>query len=479
MTLPLPPRLMVRNGTYYFRICVPKDIIGLVGRRLIVRSLRTSNLKQARAKLPYFIVAAETEFDALRSRQRDVAVGEAVRSTQRTRVWISDTFVQRVGIPAAISPSTIPPQPRIGEPQQLGSTGAEASPIAAQETNSEAIAAERRIHQPSQPPLDTSPSHITTTVSPLSIDDLFDQWERETKPSASTLSSWRGHKRHFKAFFGARADDLQTITDADIVAWKNRLITEGKASATISRSYLGFAGALFRYAVSNRLLKVNPTIGIKVAGKAKAGTKMLGYTNEEVTALLASAAASGVAWKRWLPWLAAATGSRIGEMAQLHGSHIGVENGITVVRIAPAPDAGSLKNVGSERTVPVHPALVEQGFLDFVAERGAGPLFYEKTSGDPKRKHASKSVTNRLAAWIRELGYKDPRKAPNHALRHWFKSECARLQIEDSVVDAIQGHLDRSSAGIYRHITIEMMKSAIDAVPLVIADSKAHARRLT
>jgi hypothetical protein len=108
MTLPLPPWLLVRNGTYHFRICVPKDIQSAAGRRLILRSLRARDLKLARAKLLFFIVPAETEFDLMRSRQRGVAIEE----------------------------STTP------------------------------------------------------------------QGRQQTKPSASTPSSWRGHKKHFKAFFG-------------------------------------------------------------------------------------------------------------------------------------------------------------------------------------------------------------------------------------------------------------------------------------
>lgn len=171
---------MVRNGTYYFRSCIPKDIVSVIGRRLIVRSLRTSDLKLARAKLPYFIVAAETEFDALRSGQRGVAVEETVGSTRRPSVWIWGSSVQRVGLPTAISPLAFLPQSRIGELQQLGSTGAEASPLAAQEPNSEPITADRRIHQPSLTAPDTDPSHTTPITPPLSIDDLFDQWERES-----------------------------------------------------------------------------------------------------------------------------------------------------------------------------------------------------------------------------------------------------------------------------------------------------------
>ena len=160
--------------------------------------------------------------------------------------------------------------------------------------------------------------------------------------------------------------------------------------------------------------------------------------------------------------MAAAAGSRIGEVAQLHGSHVFEEDGYKVVRITPAVDGGSIKNDESERTVPIHSALIAAGFLDFVAEKGQGPLFYNRSSGDPKRKHASKGVANRLASWIRENGFSDPRKAPNHALRHWFKSEATRVGIADSIADAIQGHAEN----VYRHVGLAKMASALDQIEL-------------
>lgn len=442
---------MVRNGTFYFRICVPKDVAAVLGKRLVVRSLRTSDLKLARAKLPYFIVAAQTQFDTLRQ-----AIHGSTPIHRNTAPASAESEIEIRNTAHGVG----------GEFRSItsGIATRHASPIPSSADHAQCMAEFHSVADSRYSKAETR--HRTFSAPVLSIDDLFDQWERETKPSASTLSSWRGHKKHFKAFFGARADDLRRIADTDMVAWKNKLIEEGKAPATISRSYLGFAGALFRYAVSNRLLQVDPTARIKVAGKAKAGTKMLGYTSDEVAALLAHASAATAPWKRWLPWLAAATGSRIGEMAQLHGAHIAKENGVVVIRISPAPDAGSLKNIGSERTVPLHPCLIAGGFLAFVAERGKGPLFYDRTSGDSKRKHASKSVTNRLAAWIRELGFRDKRKAPNHALRHWFKTECARLRIEDSLVDAIQGHADSGSAAVYRHISVAMMRQALLSIAL-------------
>jgi integrase len=103
----------------------------------------------------------------------------------------------------------------------------------------------------------------------------------------------------------------------------------------------------------------------------------------------------------------ALSGARIGEVAQLWGSRIVEIDGIHVMRIAPAEDGGTLKNEGSERDVPIHPAIIERGFLDFVKQRGSGPLFYGK-KGHGQR-HASKPVANHLAAWIREQGFTDGR----------------------------------------------------------------------
>jgi len=72
---------------------------------------------------------------------------------------------------------------------------------------------------------------------------------------------------------------------------------------------------------------------------------------------------------------------------------IEISETISVLHIRPAPDAGRLKTAESERSIPVHSALVKEGFLDFVRSVGQGPLFYGHSSGDPNKKHASKSKT--------------------------------------------------------------------------------------
>jgi len=200
---------------------------------------------------------------------------------------------------------------------------------------------------------DYSPSPARDRFPPLelhnaiSLSDLFGKWAAETKPSASTLSSWRGHLRSLEAHLGEDAADVAKVEADRIVGWKDGLVQQGLAARTINEGYLGFANAVFNYAVRNKLLKANPANGVRVSASKKAGTKMLPYTDAEVARLLGLAANESSPPRRWLPLLAAATGARVGELAQLWGENVRELDGVQVLAISPAEDGGTLKTADS------------------------------------------------------------------------------------------------------------------------------------
>jgi integrase len=305
--------------------------------------------------------------------------------------------------------------------------------------------------------------------SRLTFDDLFERWRREREPSPSTVTTWRGYVRKLQKHVGH--DDPSRVTKADIVAWKDALVAASYTRKGIKDGQLAAAKALFAYAVDNDLLPMNPALGIKLQSKRSAGSRMQPYSDAEVARLLALADKETKPYRRWLPWLMALSGARVGEVAQLWGNRIIEVDGVMVMQIAPAEDGGSLKNEGSERQVPIHPAILQGGFLDFARAKGNGPLFYRgsrKGGAKPAgRRHASKGVANHLAAWIRENGFTDRRKAPNHAFRHWFKTACQRAGVLDSIADAIQGHSgSRGEADGYRHSGVAVMNGAIRRIPV-------------
>lgn len=308
------------------------------------------------------------------------------------------------------------------------------------------------------------PVDVQRNVCPLTLEALFDRWRRETKPGGSTVTTWKSSLKKFMAH--GNYESLDSITRKNIIKWKDHLVAEGLAVGTINGTYLACLNALFSFGIRNELITKNPVEGVRVVQKDRAGARQLPYEDIEVARLLALCAKETNVARHWIPLLAACTGARAGELAQLWAERVREVDGVFVMELRPAEDGGSLKNEGSERLVPLHPELINAGFLAFVAQKRNGPLFYGRASGKGLR-HPSKGVVNRLGDWIREQpGFDNPRKAPSHAFRHWWKSAASRIGIPDSRADAIQGHRTQGEAARYRHFDLNGLAADIAKIPI-------------
>jgi integrase len=130
---------------------------------------------------------------------------------------------------------------------------------------------------------------------------------------------------------------------------------------------------------------------------------------------------------------------------------------------------------GQFRDVPIHPHLIEMGFLDYVKTR-TGPLFYDpaRGRGGSAANPISKKAGERLAAWVRKLGIDDVGVDPNHGWRHSFKTRGRACGMRESVLDAIQGHAPRTEGGKYGGYTIEMKASELKLFPRYVVHSSAR-----
>jgi hypothetical protein len=70
------------------------------------------------------------------------------------------------------------------------------------------------------------------------------------------------------------------------------------------------------------------------------------------------------------------------------------------------------------------------------------PRRNEPVKVDPtkQKKSPAAQVRQRLAAWVRELGVRDPGLSPNHAWRHTFKQIGRRSELDNVILDKICGH---------------------------------------
>ncbi|MBR1255209.1 site-specific integrase [Bradyrhizobium sp. AUGA SZCCT0240] len=146
----------------------------------------------------------------------------------------------------------------------------------------------------------------------------------------------------------------------------------------------------------------------------------------------------------WLPLLALFGGSRQAEFAGLRVADIREDEKARFPLMWFIRDrkAGRrLKTKTSERVVPVHPELIELGFLEFVAARrkadGEQAWLFPTVAPDQKR-----ALSNWAKWWGRYLrthaGVKDTNKV-FHSFRHGFQDALRRATPDEELRDALAG----------------------------------------
>jgi integrase len=167
--------------------------------------------------------------------------------------------------------------------------------------------------------------------------------------------------------------------------------------------------------------------------------------------------------RRWVPFLCAYSGARLSEVCQLRREDIFQQGPVWCMKFD--PEAGSLKNVNSERAIPLHPAVVESEFLKFVASVRAGPLFAGLTAD--RFGNRGGNGTKIIGRWVRALGLTDERLSPSHSWRHRFKTLGRRHGLMPDIVNAITGHHRKTVADTYGEFEIEALYREIAKIPVV------------
>lgn len=309
-------------------------------------------------------------------------------------------------------------------------------------------------------------------VSAVTISGLFEEWHKEGQRrgvAPSTYRRFRPAVDQFIAFLGH--DDATRVTRADAIRWRDEVLASGSLSAaTFSKVNRAALNVVFAKGVDLLKLAENPFAGLKVAKDKRPVLRDKSFSAAEAKAILAAALRAPEApgrtetilrtALRWVPWVCAYTGARVGEITQLRKEDVIEDDGIPCIRIT--PEAGAVKNKEA-RIVPLHPHLVEQGFLAFVDGAKSGPLFY---SAEAKSAQPWQAVSGRIGEWVRkDVGITDRAIRPNHAWRHRFRTVCDDVGIEQKYVNAICGHAPGSEGERYGERSARALLREIERVP--------------
>ena len=298
---------------------------------------------------------------------------------------------------------------------------------------------------------------------------LVDGWWKDAKAARrkpSTFESYRNTVAKLAAFL--RHDDAARVTPEDVLRFKDHRIAAGVSGRTVKDSDLAALKSVFGWAKDNLRLPSNPAAGLTIKlGKRRRERRE--FSDAEARAILSATLKvtakprerpQTAAAKRWVPWLCAYTGARVGEMAQLRKQDVRQEGELWVITVT--PEAGTVKT-DEAREIVLHPHLIAQGFPEFVAKSRPGHLFLRPApTGDVLG--PLKGLKNRLQEFARAI-VRDRSVDPNHGWRHRFRTAGMEAGIEARILSAIDGHAPASVADRYGRVTLSTQAAAIVKLP--------------
>jgi hypothetical protein len=280
---------------------------------------------------------------------------------------------------------------------------------------------------------------------------------------------------------------MSRVTEEKLCEWRDHLLQGSIEPRTVKDAYIGCAKAFFGWAKRSKHLQLDPAVGVHVEVPRRTKLRDADFTETEARTILSATLApfsgliSASTPRHGAGCLDLRLHGRAGERDhQMRPQDVFCEDGIWVVRIT--PDAGSQKS-REARNVPIHPHLLEQGFVDFAHSCGRPRLFYSEArqkAGTSGLNPTAARMGQKLAEWVRGLGIDDPNVDPNHGWRHRFKTIAIKAGVQERVVDALQGHAPTTVSRKYGKVDIETRHAAIVLIPRyeVVAAESVDRRKL-
>lgn len=262
--------------------------------------------------------------------------------------------------------------------------------------------------------------------------------EKKLDNSANTITAKQRTYNDFTEFLGDL--EINLFGKPELVQWKTADLKRGIKAVRLN-ARLGQLHDLFNWAINNGHYTAAPTSpveGLRIGRNSKLSTKYESYepfSNDELEAIF------GAGYLKkfhkpdfyWLPIVALFTGARREEIAALNSADIKSVDGVQCIHIQKG------KTADARRLVPIHPQLVEMGFVDYakhLQELGEEFLFPHLTEGaNGKGKNAGRQFSD----WLDEVGITDKRKV-FHSFRHTAITRLHATGANPAHVMQITGH---------------------------------------
>ncbi|QXE92559.1 site-specific integrase [Geomonas subterranea] len=407
--------LISRNGHYHLRVRTPLDLLGIIPQTEITRSLKTTDLRKAKAAaLPYLQGISQTVI--------------LLRSKFITSLQAQESLCNLLG--------------------RKGRGVSRAVDRAAQKATME---------------VSPSPSEGATlaTVVTTFLKDKELEWTPKTRMEnkgvfrlilglmgdVPVASIDRGRVRDFREQLlklppnvsktypeQSPLEILQRIDSGELLATPMSITSVNKH---LSRLY-----SIMSYCIKEGYRTDNPASEMNIKQHRRPDEERKAYDLKDLRAILRNLPRDSSKPERlYVPMICMLSGMRLDEACQLYREDIIQVDGIWCFDVNDCKDK-KVKNLSSKRMLPVHPVLINMGFLDHVGKcregsRLWGNLKWCKVNG----------YSNSFGKWYQRFNRKhvttDPLKT-FHSLRHTFADTLKQQGVQENLISELMGHANSS-----------------------------------
>lgn len=276
----------------------------------------------------------------------------------------------------------------------------------------------------------------------------------------------------------------------------DEVIALNKGGEVISTStvdkHLMWVRSFFDWMATNQLIPHNVAKDVNIAKKSNPLDARSPFTKADLAVIFGSPkeysdnlqkTLSSRPERVWVPLIGLYHGMRLNEICQLFEDDIIDNDGIPCIRIIEnEARLQHVKNNGSRRTIPIHPKLIEIGFLEYVSKvrkvSPKGQLFPHLT---PTRDGYGKNMTYWFNKTVLErLGLKGEAKKDFHSFRHTvideFKNSDARLEHYQAIIGHSSGTITLDTYG--SSLRPSKMLETLKHIDYVIPELKALEERV-
>jgi integrase len=420
------------GGNYKVRMTVAPSLVPIIGMRNLTRNIKEPDTREARAKLQQIIAEFEMTLADARAEFRGSAL-EWVRIKPPSKLEFCNLDAETA---TAIRELILGKYPELaGGVIERGGLGTYVH------------------HQRSD-----SPAPARNSVSPrepVTFESIIETWIKENKPREGSIKHFRGNMQQLGRWLGHT--NMTRITREKLIEYKEYLL-DVKKSITTVKNHLLVIKTLFAFAFNNGKIAINPAAQVPTPS---ADSDRRPFTEEERRLILTEARKAEPVI-RWTNWISHFNGARLSEITEAHKRDIEVMSDIVVLRIRKDNrTAGQdVKTKPSIRRVPLHSAIIREGFLGYWNSIPDGSLF-----PNPKKLNRSRV----MGEWLRGIGITD-RNAVFHSHRHSF-IDLARemvngeMRIPIEPRRAITGHANGAADADYGIFPISTLAALIERIP--------------